>query len=155
MLKVNIPAGIPVVRITFVRTDKFEERKCANNDVVAEKILRPYFDGIMDHHEAAFAMYLDNSCNVLGVLQISDGISDQTAMDARTIFQGALLLNASAIILAHNHPSGNVKPSKADIKLTERIAELANMMGLKLHDHLILTSEKYYSMQHEGMMPFL
>ena len=66
------------------------------------------------------------------------------------IVQGALLSNATGIILAHNHPSGTLKPSKEDDRLTRRIVEAADIMNIRVNDHIILTSEGFYSYDDEG-----
>ena len=70
--------------------------------------------------------------------------------DVRMILQGALLTNATGIILAHNHPSGTLKPSKEDDRLTRRIVEAADIMNIHVNDHIILTSEDFYSYNDEG-----
>lgn len=66
------------------------------------------------------------------------------------ILQGALLTNATGIILAHNHPSGTLKPSREDDRLTRRIVEAADIMNIRVNDHIILTSEGFYSYDDEG-----
>ena len=70
--------------------------------------------------------------------------------DVRMILQGALLTNATGIILAHNHPSGTLKPSREDDRLTKRIVEAADIMNIRVNDHIILTSEGFYSYDDEG-----
>ena len=70
--------------------------------------------------------------------------------DVRMILQGALLTNATGIILAHNHPSGTLKPSKEDDRLTRRVVEAADIMNIRVNDHIILTSEGFYSYDDEG-----
>jgi len=75
-----------------------------------------------------------------------------TVADPKVIFQVALKSNSSSIILCHNHPSGNVKPSKADIQLTRKITQAGEVLDLSVLDHLILTDECYYSFADEGTM---
>ena len=75
-----------------------------------------------------------------------------TMVDIKVIFQIALKINANAIILAHNHPSGSKHPSQADIKVTNNIKEAGIMMDLKLIDHLIITQEECYSFADEGLL---
>jgi DNA repair protein RadC len=79
------------------------------------------------------------------------GISG-TVTDVRMIMQTALKSNASAIILAHNHPSGNTEPSDADKKITSKIKEAGQLLEIAVLDHLILTSETYLSFADEGLM---
>ena len=73
-------------------------------------------------------------------------------MDVRVILQAALLTNSVAIILAHNHPSGNKTPSGEDIKTTNKIKEAAQIMRIRVLDHLILTDTGYYSFSDEGQL---
>lgn len=99
----------------------------------------------MEHKESVYAMYLDRANKVLGFAQISTGGVAGSVVDPKIVFQYALLLNASGLILAHNHPSGNLKPSKSDINLTEKIRKGAKLLDIDLLDHLIITSEDYCS----------
>lgn len=71
-------------------------------------------------------------------------------VDLRIIFQTAILANASRIILVHNHPSGNLKPSLQDDKITKRVYQVASILGIELTDHLIISEESYYSYAIEG-----
>ncbi len=71
---------------------------------------------------------------------------------ARVLFAVALKATATALIIAHNHPSGNLRPSEQDINLTQKIKHGGMLLDIKLHDHLILTDSRYYSFQDEGMM---
>ena len=85
-------------------------------------------------------------------VQISKGGISGTVVDNRLIFRQALQHYASSIILAHNHPSGNLKPSQADIRITKKIKQAGEFMDIKLLDHLIITSSSYYSFGDEGMI---
>ena len=89
---------------------------------------------------------------VLGYTLISEGGITETCADVRLIMQAALLTNSVALILAHNHPSGNLKPSSQDIGLTKQVREAAQLMRIKVLDHIILTDAEYYSFADEGML---
>lgn len=81
-----------------------------------------------------------------GVFEISHGSMDSSYINARELFRKALLCNASKIMICHNHPSGNVDPSIADIEITEKIKEAGDLIGMPLLDHIIIGGEKkYYS----------
>ena len=82
----------------------------------------------------------------MGYAQISSGGLTGTVCDPKIIFQYALQTNASGIILAHNHPSGNLQPSQADIQITEKVREAGKLLDIALLDHLILTGEGFYSL---------
>ena len=84
--------------------------------------------------------------------QISEGGITETSADVRIILQAALLTNATAIILAHNHPSGKLRPSRQDIALTEQVKKAAEIMRITVIDHIILTDDSYYSFADEGQL---
>jgi DNA repair protein RadC len=83
---------------------------------------------------------------------ISSGGLTGTVADIRIILKNALLQNANKLIIAHNHPSGNLKPSNADITLTNKLKEAAEWMDIKLVDHLIIAGTNYLSMADDGIL---
>jgi len=100
-----------------------------------------------------FKVILLNRINeVLGIYPLSKGGITGTVVDQRLIFAVALKCNATGIILCHNHPSGNLKPSDADITLTKRIKKCADFMDITLIDHLIITKNNFYSFSTEGKL---
>ncbi len=92
------------------------------------------------------------SNKVLGVCKISIGGLAGTVTDPKKIFQTALKANAASVILCHNHPSGNLKPSKSDIEITKKCVEAGNFLDLKVLDHVIVTRDGYFSFADEGML---
>jgi DNA repair protein RadC len=102
-------------------------------------------DTHLDVKEYFYVFYLTSSTRVLGLVQLSIGSIMGTVVNVREIFQTALLLNAVSLILVHNHPSGNLTPSEADKKITKKVQEICSLFNLILIDHLIITSESYYS----------
>lgn len=97
-------------------------------------------------------MLLNRANKVLGILEVSTGGITGTVADPRLIFVAALKAGATGIILAHNHPSGNLNPSQQDIDLTRKIKEGGKLLEIQLLDHLIITSESYYSFSDEGLI---
>lgn len=95
--------------------------------------------------EEFWIMLLNRANRIIGKFQISQGGVSGTIADPKRIFQLALENLASSIILCHNHPSGNIQPSKEDIKLTDKIFEGAKILDIKLLDHIIVGDEEYYS----------
>lgn len=95
---------------------------------------------------------LNRSNHVLGIVDISMGGVSGTYVDPKVVFAVALKGNASGIILTHNHPSGSVKPSEADIKLTKRLVECGKLLDINVWDHIILSENSYYSFADDGMM---
>jgi DNA repair protein RadC len=100
-----------------------------------------------------FKVLLLNRCNrVLGILELSTGGITGTVADTRLIMTAALKANAVSIILSHNHPSGNLKPSRPDEELTRKIKEAGKFLDIQVLDHVIVTSEGYYSFADEGLL---
>jgi DNA repair protein RadC len=118
----------------------------------AARILRPFFSTCMQHHEQFSMLCLSNHNEVLAAYKVSDGGLTGTVADVRIIYQTALLCNATAIIICHNHPSGNTRPSQADITLTKKVKQAGEILDIKLLDHIILTADAYTSFGDEGLL---
>jgi len=103
-------------------------------------------------HELFIAIYLNNAQKILHHEIISEGGITGTVVDPRTIIKKALTYNAISIILCHNHPSGSLKPSKADEAITRKIKEAALLFDIKVLDHLIVSNEGYFSFADEGLI---
>lgn len=119
----------------------------------ADKVLRKYINlNQLDLRECFWVILLTNANRVLAISEVAAGTSKGVQTNPKYIFQLALLTNASAIIVAHNHPSGNLKVSDSDVEETKKIKRLATLMDITLLDHLIITSESYTSMLQEGKL---
>jgi DNA repair protein RadC len=127
-----------------------KERLRVTSSEVAFEILRPLLSDI--RHEEFYILLLDKSNHVLKVEQISKGGVDATIADGKIIFHLALSNLASGIILAHNHPSGNLKASMEDQKLTKKLAEFGQMVGIHILDHLIITDYGYFSFSNQNLL---
>ena len=97
-------------------------------------------------------LFLNQANSVLGILSLSKGGITGTVADPRLIFSAALKALACGIILAHSHPSGNLRPSKADEDLTCRLREAGRLLDIKVLDHLILSQESYFSFADAGLL---
>lgn len=116
-------------------------------------VCREIFDADqIDWVESFIVIALNRSNRILGFYKVSSGGVSNTIADPKVIFQFALLSNASVLILAHNHPSGNVTPSQSDREMTRRLLEAGKLLDIKILDHMIVTSEKYYSFLEEGIL---
>ena len=104
----------------------------------------------MDYRESFFALYLNHANRVLGIKKISESGVSSTIVDVKIIMQAALLCNASGIILVHNHPSGNLKPSQEDLSITQKIKEASQFFNIQLLDYCILSSTAYISFADDG-----
>lgn len=103
-------------------------------------------------HEELWVALTSQSGKVIEKIKVSQGGVNETAADIRLIMKAAVVSLASGIILCHNHPSGNLTPSKQDDTLTVRLQNAANLMGIKLLDHIIIADNRYYSYADEGKL---
>lgn len=112
--------------------------------------LKEIWSNKLEHVEEFMILCLNRANHVLGWAKISCGGIAGTVADPKVIFQVALKTNASSLILAHNHPSGQLKPSSADILLTNKMKEAGKFLDIPVLDHIIVTSEYYYSFADMG-----
>lgn len=117
-----------------------------------ELLLRIWNKNTIDFQEEFKVMLLNQANRVLGIYEASSGGITGTVADPRTILASAIKGLAAKIVLAHNHPSGNLKPSTADEQLTIKIKQGAGLLDIKVLDHIILTSEGYLSFADEGLL---
>lgn len=101
-------------------------------------------------YEELWIALINNSSKVIGKVKISQGGTTETSADLRLILKAAINAFATGIILCHNHPSGNARPSRQDDALTNRLEKASKLLDIKLMDHLILTDGSYYSYSDEG-----
>jgi DNA repair protein RadC len=106
--------------------------------------------GLKDEHFAV--IYLNARNKIIKVETIQEGIVNQAVVYPRKVLEKALTHKASAIILVHNHPSGHVRPSDADIRLTRVLQDAARVMDIVLHDHLIVGENRFFSFREEGIL---
>ncbi len=104
----------------------------------------------MEIRESFYAIFFNNKLDVVGYRKIADGGIDAVYVDVRLIMSSALLCNAIRVCVAHNHPSGTVKPSQADRQVTRKLIDAGNVLDIQLLDHLILTDKTYYSFRDGG-----
>ena len=104
------------------------------------------------NHEMFYVLYLNQANRLIRYEDISSGGQTGTVADIRIILKNKLLNNANQLIIAHNHPSGNLTPSSADKELTRKLKEAASFMDIKLLDHLIIAGVSYLSMSDEGII---
>ena len=147
----NIDYTVGEVELTYISTSRSRSKIYSSED--AYKILLPtYKEGTICYKEYFKVLLLSQSNQVLGYTLISEGGITETCADVRVILQAALLTNSVALVLAHNHPSGNLKPSRQDMEITKQVKEAAKLMRISVIDHLILTDAGYYSFADEGLL---
>ena len=142
--------NVAEVQLSYKSNVKSSTRYKINSSQDAYKLLIKYFpDNTIEYK----VVLLNQSNRVLGIVPISEGGISATYVDVRLILQAALLANATQVILAHNHPSGSMKPSTLDDTLTERVKKAAELMEIHIADHVIISPEKeYYSYYDEGKL---
>lgn len=139
------------VELTYKNNVPYNQRQKISNSLGAYEILTNLFpENTMDYRETFIVLYLNRANQVLGYSVISQGGTSNTTVDIKMVIQTALLANASCIMLAHNHPSGNLHPSSDDNRITNRIIEAARLFDITVLDHIIITNESYYSFTDNG-----
>ncbi|HEX8459809.1 MAG TPA: JAB domain-containing protein [Segetibacter sp.] len=117
-----------------------------------EVLIKAWDENKIEFVEQFKVLFLNRSNKVLGIYEVSSGGISGTVADPRVIFAAALKANCCSIMLSQNHPSGNLKPSRQDEILTQKIKQGGELLEIKLLDHLIVTSEGYYSFANEGLL---
>ena len=132
------------------RTGEALERKKITSSNSVFEYVQPIIGELP--HEEFWILYLNNSNKVIKSAQLSKGGITGTVVDVRLAFKEALQIGAVGIILAHNHPSGTLKPSQADIQLTKKLKIAGDSLDIKVLDHLIITEKAYFSFADENML---
>lgn len=123
---------------------------CSPEDVAAV-----YGPRLRDLKREVFKVVLLNTANVIvGDYTVSEGGLAASIVEPRAVFQKAVLENAAAIICLHNHPSGNPEPSREDLRITRQLVEAGRLMGIPVHDHLIIAGDRYTSLAERKLMDF-
>lgn len=117
----------------------------------AYHLIRQFYHDDIEIYESAFILLVNASNTTIGYAKISQGGVIGTVVDLKIIAKYAIESLATGVILAHNHPSGNLKPSKSDIDLTEKIIKGLKTLDINLMDHMIITSDNYLSMKEENL----
>lgn len=147
----NIPSEIPQIELIYKPNPNDKKaRKVHSSEDVYEAFKSVWDVNKIDFIESFKIMLLNRVNTILGVVDISTGGNVGTTVDSKLVFAAALKANAHSIILAHNHPSGNLQPSIQDQNLTRRLIEIGRLLDLPILDHIIVTSEGYYSFLDDG-----
>jgi DNA repair protein RadC len=141
------------VELVYKSKVKASERPVVQSSTDAANILRILWeDGKMELVEQFKVLFLNRSNKVICIYNVSSGGVTGTVADPKLIFTAALKVNAVSVILSHNHPSGSLKPSRADEELTQKIKGAGAFLDIKVLDHVILSSESYFSFADEGLL---
>lgn len=148
-------AGVGAIKIAALAA-----RRMARSQVQQEPILSSW-QALMDYlsidmahltHERVRVLYLNTRNRLLLDHLVHDGTVDEASIHPREVIKRGLDIGASALILVHNHPSGNPEPSRADIQVTHRIAEAGQLLGITVHDHVIVGRDSQVSLRAKGLL---
>jgi DNA repair protein RadC len=146
--------NIPQVQLSYVNDFRgVKPLKITSSRDAHKYFLDAYEVGKIGHVEQFHLILMNRNNMVLGIQKVSEGGVSGTVVDPKIIFQAALLANASAIILCHNHPSGNLCPSSQDLAITRKLSEAAKVLEIGISDHIILSPDgSYLSFADDGLM---
>jgi DNA repair protein RadC len=140
-------SNIAEIKISYShKTLKKFRIKIKNSADAYKSFLQSWDKDLIELQEEFKMLLLNNSNEVLGIHTLSKGSTRGTVVDLKLLFVIALKSNATGIIIAHNHPSGTLKPSSSDLELTKRIKKSGELLDIKLLDHLIITKDEFYSL---------
>lgn len=141
------------VELVYRSKAKASERPQINSATDAVNVLRMLWEeGKMELLEQFKVLYLNRANRVICIYNLSSGGMTGTVADPRLVFSAALRVHACSIILSHNHPSGSMRPSQAAETLTQKIKNAGAFLDIKLLDHIILSTEDYFSFADEGLL---
>lgn len=130
------------------------ERPNISCSLDAYEILRQHWDYNKIELQEEFKIMLLNRSNLcLGIVEIGVGGTSSCIVEPKLVMAAAIKANATSIVLAHNHPSGNLKESEADILLTEKLVGCAKLFNMQIADHIIITARSYASFADKGIIP--
>ncbi|MBK7870733.1 MAG: JAB domain-containing protein [Saprospiraceae bacterium] len=141
------------ITLTYRSKVKAKDRPQIRSSADAFEVLSTLWSDLIEFQEEFNILLLNRANKVLGIFNVSKGSSCGTVVDAKLVFTAALKGNAASIILAHNHPSGNLQPSQQDIDLTEKLKKAGVILEIAVLDHLIITAhDGYFSFADESMI---
>ena len=132
------------------KAELMEDKPLINSSQAAAAVIQPLLAD--ETVELFYLLYLNQANRLLKMECISNGGVSGTVVDSKIIFKKALENNAVSLVLCHNHPSGNLKPSQADLDITKKLKQAGDMLGIIIFDHLIVANTGYYSFTDNGLM---
>lgn len=151
----NTPAWSIASEIELVYKSKVkasERPQIRDSKDAYDILLKVWNHDKIDLQEEFKVLFLNRANRVLAVYNLSSGGTTGTVCDPRLIFTAALKCNCVSMVLAHNHPSANLKPSRADEELTGKLKQAGTFLDIKVVDHIIISSEGYFSFADEGLL---
>jgi len=140
------------ITLQYKNKVQYKNRLKITDSNSAAEIFRDIWEYPIDHRESTYILLINGANQVLGYNLVSIGGKSSTIVDITLILQVAIKVNASAIILAHNHPSGVLTASAQDKNLTKNLNDACKLIGIRLLDHLIISSDGYFSFSDDGLI---
>ena len=129
-----------------------ETKEIKDSQSAVQELRAVYDPDTLGLYETAYVLYLNQSTRLKGFMKLSDGGMTHVIVDPRIVMMGALGCMATAIILSHNHPSGNPRQSEDDRQLTKKLMAACKLMDISFVDHIIMGGDRYYSFRDHGEM---
>lgn len=152
--------GVGETSAAALKSVALAARRMARSEIASKPVLSSW-QALLDYlaidmahlnFERVRVLYLDTRNRLIDDHNLGDGSIDEAAIHPREVIRRAMDVGASALILVHNHPSGNPEPSRADISITHRIAEAGKLLGITVHDHVIIGREGHVSLKSKGLI---
>lgn len=140
------------IKISMQKNENDFENFKINSSRSSYQFFKKQLGETINVFESVLVIYLDNSLNSLGWLKVSQGGINSSIVDVRLIMGTALKCFATGFIICHNHPSGNLNPSREDKHITEKLKEAGKLLDIQIMDHLIITEDNYFSFADDGMI---
>lgn len=154
-INLNTMTKIPEIKLSvkYSKRVKKVERSNIRSSEDAYKILKEFFDpSTLIWKEEMIMLCLNRANDVIGYYKVSSGGTAGTVCDPKIVFSIALNCGANGIILSHNHPSGQLKASAADVEITKKLMNAGEFLDIKILDHIIITEESYISLIDENLI---
>lgn len=136
------------LKVIYTRTSMLSIFIRTSND--AADFIRPYFDEVMDDHEEVKLIHINRSNGIVNVDNVSVGGDSSSLVPITKIVRNALYIKTTAVIMVHNHPSGNLNPSDMDINFSKRLEDAFKIVDIDFMDSIIITREGFYSLSDNG-----
>ena len=143
--------NLPELSIKY-KSSEVKKVKLASSKDSCEFFKKLFDEDTLDYCESSIVIYLNKANITIGWFKLSQGGLDSCLIDVRMLFAIALQCGASSFIMAHNHPSGNPYPSEQDKVLTRKIKGASEFLQIKMIDHMVITTDSYFSFADEGML---
>ena len=153
----NMTKAIEIFTLRYVKEqsvpymDYMKANHATSPDKVAE-IMNDVFNIEELPEEHFFLLCLNTKNHITNISEVSHGTINASLVRPADVFKRALVANANAVILVHNHPSGEISPSQEDVTLTNRLRDCGDMLGVPVLDHIIIGHDRYYSFKEKGLL---